>query len=101
MPAVGDLAPFGGGAEKNFECRAAPSSLTWYSKGGVVAFFILRRNQSLKTRSQSQRSRVVINSAFFSPGSVKSKPQLRKNSSDEVIAITSKTWLCRARFTQA
>ncbi len=36
-------------------------------------------------------SRVCMNNAFFSPGRVKSKPQDLKKSSEEVMAITSKT----------
>ncbi len=42
-----------------------------------------------------------MKSAFFSPGSVKSKPQPRKNSSDDVTTITSRMFRFRASSTQA
>ena len=46
-------------------------------------------------------SRVWMNNAFFSPGNVKSKPQVLKNSSDDVIAITSRILSCFAQSTHA
>jgi len=53
------------------------------------------------TRQQIQNSQVLIKRAFFSPGNVKSKPQLRKNTSDDVIAMTSRMSRFRARSTHS
>jgi len=73
----------------------------WHEQAPPSGRVLAKQVSGMQAECGAQRSRVCKNSAFFSPGKVKSKPQDWKNSSADVIAITSRIRCSLARSTAA